>query len=511
MSCDHLSEFLNLLSDRDDLTRISVPVDPFQELGAICLEVVRHDGPALLFDNVLGSRFPVVVNLLGSERRLHWALGVSSYLEVADRIRNVLRPNLPQGWYEALQLMPRLAEVAKWPPRIVEVAVAQQVVQMGRDINLATFPFLRSWPLESLPVLHAGQVIVEYPSAAEPPVANLENSEELASRSDEVEPPIRRLVSRVPVQVRDSSSCYLHWTPQSREWALLETYRAIGRQMPVAVAIGGDPLLTFAADAPLPTHVDPFVFAGFLRRQPVDLTQARSINLRVPANAELILEGTIDPLQDFESAPRIGLPTGYYSEPQRLPVMHLTAVTHRSSPVIPSIVATSPPSELDTYSRAANTMFLPVVQLAIPELVALERPSAGAFRHIVFASIRKSYPQQARKVMNAIWGLDRLATSKLIVVVDADVDISHDDAVWFAVASHAHPSRDILFSDGPADMLDHATPIRGIGGRMGIDATRKLIDEGHGREWPEPLRFSDDVLHKLKARGPNLGLDRPFS
>ncbi len=504
MPCDHLSEFLNLLADRGDLARISVPVDPAQELAAITQEVVSGGGPALLFDNVLGFQFPVVSNLLGTEQRLCWALGVESFEDVAERIRAVVQPSLPQGWLEALQLVPRFVETAHWPPQSVDIAVAQQVTKMGRDVNLGELPILRSWPLETHPVLQSGQVIAEFPTSETSPASVPLSVEDLATQSPSPHALRRRLVSRVPVQVRDAASCFLHWSPQSPEWQLLKEYQRRNSQMPVAVAIGGDPTILFAVDSPVPAHVDPFVFAGFLRRQPVTLTRGRSINLHVPANAELILEGTIDPARELEVAPPIGQETGYYSTPCRLPVMHVTAITHRSNPILPMVVATTPPCELDTFARASETIFRPLIQLAIPELVSVHRPASGAYRHIVFASIRKTYPQQARKVMNALWGLDQLATSKLLVIVDDDVDVANDDSVWFAVASHAHPGRDTLFSDGPADMLDHASPIRGIGSRMGIDATRKLPDEGHPREWPESLSFDADVLHKVNARRPSL-------
>lgn len=510
MPCDHLSEFINLLVDHRDLIRISAPVDPVQEIAAITQQVVANDGPALLFDNVLGSRFPVVTNLLGSDRRLCWALGVDSFSDVTERIKAIVQPNLPQGWLEALQLVPKFVETAQWPPRLVEIAVAQQVVKMGRDINLGELPLLRSWPNETVPVIHSAHVIVEYATAVPTSVPPLQVADDLAVAIDPMVPFVRRLISRVPVQVRDSTSCYIYWTPQSREWQLLDSYRKRGCQMPVAIALGGDLLLTYAAEAPLPAHVDPFVFTGFLRRQPIEITRARSVDLQIPAHAEVVLEGTIDPHQEYELAPPIGLSTGYYSTPQRLPVLHLTAVTHRSNPLIPAIVATSPPSELDTLARASQVLFLPLIQLAVPELIALRRPASGAYRHMLFVSIRKSYPQQARKVMNALWGLGQLATSKLIVIVDHDVDVSQDDAVWFAVASHLHPVRDTLFSDGPADMYDHATPIRGIGSRMGLDATRKSPDEGHSREWPNPLQFDENVKKQLVTRWADLGLPFPL-
>lgn len=506
MPCDHLSEFLNLLADRHDLARISAPVDPVQEIAAITQQAVAAQGPALLFDNVRGSQWPVATNILGTERRLCWALGVESISAITERVQAIVQPNLPQGWLEALQLVPKFVETAHWPPRDVEIAVAQQVVKMGRDINLLDLPFLRSWPAEQNAVLNSGQVIVEFPSdslTSNP----LGEADELTGSVPPA--PARRLVSRTPIQVRDATTCYVHWTPHSREWQLLDLYRQRGWQMPVAVVLGGDPTLIYAADAPLPPHVDPLVFAGFLRRHPIEVTRARSINLRVPANAELILEGAIDPQQPFELAPPIGQSTGHYSTEQRLPVLHLSAISHRSNPVIPAIIAAAPPCELDTLALASEQIMLPLVQLAIPELIALHRPASGAFRHIIFASIRKSYPQQARKVLNALWGLDRLATAKLVVVVDHDVDVSNVDAVWFTVASHCHAGRDTLFSDGPADMLDHATPIRGIGSRLGIDATRKSADEGHPRDWPAAQEFDETRVSQLMARWPTLGL--PFS
>ncbi len=480
MSFDHLSDFLNVLADRDDLARVSVPVDSVQEVAAITRRVAGNGGgPALLFENVRGSGFPVVTNLLGTDLRLLLAMQADSFEEVADRITAVVRPSLPADWFEALQLVPRFVETAQWPVRVVERAIVQQVVKMGRDVNLAELPILTSWPGEKQPVITGGQVCVQEPSDPAALVAT-----------------VRRHVSSVPIQIKDRSSCWVHWTPHDCEWQLIDEYRSRGQQMPIAIAIGGDPVLTYVAGTPLPAFVDPLVFAGFLRRQNVEVATARSIALQVPANAEFILEGVIDPNSDFETAPPVAQSNGFYGVTERVPVMQVAALTHRGNPVWQALIPAASASESAVFARASEALFLPLIRLAIPELIGIHRPASGAFRHMAFVSIRKRYPQHARKVMNAVWGLDRLCTTKLVVVVDADVDVQDEQAVWFAVGAQTHLGRDTLFSDGPADMHDHAAPIRGVGSRMGIDATRKLPDEGHSGEWPDSLT-ADPVTEQL--------------
>jgi len=498
MPYDHLAEFLDHLHEAGQLARVRAAVAGNLELAAITERVMREgDGAALLFENVDGKRMPVVANLLGTRDRLLAALGAESLDEIADRVTAIVRPSLPTDWLQALQLVPRFVAAAEWPPHVVDSAVSQQVVLMGSDVDLDALPIPVCWPGESLPTLTAGQVYVEKPpqeSTSKPAGAAEGPTSESAA-------PIRlRLGSRVPVQIVDRNTVLTRWTPHDAEWHLANEAAANGQPLPVAIVLGGDPVLTFAVGLPLPDFVDPLVIAGFLRQKSVAVTKARSADMLVPANAEIVLEALIDPRQAFDDAPPTASATGFLTDSELVVRATVTAVTHRSNPVLPVIVPGRPPGEEAVLAEAAERVLLPLLRLAIPELVDLRLPAAGAHRNIAFASIHKQYAQQARKVMNALWGLDRLSTVKLLVVVDSDIDVHNDEDVWFAIGANAHPGRDTIFSEGPADMLDHATPQRGIGHRMGIDATRKLPEENHPRAWPERLQADDETQKLITSR-----------
>ncbi|MBI1311692.1 UbiD family decarboxylase [bacterium] len=504
MPYDHLAGFLDHLHEVGQLARVRTSVSGNLELAAIVDRVVRHgDGTALLFENVDGRPIPVVANLLGTRERLLDALGAGSLDEIADRVTAIVRPSLPTDWLQSLRLVPRFVAAAEWPPKFVESAVAQQVVLMGSDVDLLSLPIPICWPGETLPTLTAAQLYVEKTHAGALPA---DTGAADPSASEQTAPVRQRFGSRVPVQIADRNTVLIRWTPHDAEWHLVKEAAAAGQQLPVAIVLGGDPVLTFAAGLPLPDFVDPLVIAGFLRQKGVAVAKGRSIDLLVPANAEIILEAVIDPRHAFAEAPPTAAATGFLIDSELAVQATVTAVTRRSNPVLPVIVPGRPASEEAVLAEAVERILLPLVRLAIPELVDLRLPAAGAHRHIAFASIRKQYAQQARKVMNALWGLDRLSTIKLLVVVDANVDVHNDDDVWFAVGANAHPGRDTIFSEGPADMLDHAAPQRGIGHRMGIDATRKLPDENHPRPWPDRLQVDSETQSLITERWADYGL-----
>lgn len=495
MAVEHLSEFLDVLAEKGELVRVTAEVNSHHELATIARRAGAEPGsPALLFDNVSGHSIPVVTGLFNTPERICRAFGVASLEEIADRITALVQPDLPAGWLEALQMVPKLAESTQWPTRVVETAMVQQVVHMGSDVDLAQLPAPICWSQESLPTLTAGQILVEEHRSAP------DDSE------PETEPTIMRHVSRVSIQIVDLNTVHIYWTPHDAEWSLVEQAARDGQQLPLAIALGGDPVITFAAGVPLPPFVDPLVFAGFLRQQNVNVIAGRSVATRVPADAEIILEGMIDPDQVFVAASTTATPTGYYDTGDRAVRATITAVTHRANPVLPLLIPAAPPSEDGWLAHAAERIFLPLVRLTVPELVDLRLPASGDHRNIAFASIRKSWPQQARKVMNALWGIDRLSNVKMLVVVDEHVDIQDDKAVWSAAGANSHPGRDTIFSEGPADMLDHAAPVRGVGHRMGIDATSKSAEEGHPRNWPDAMEVDTETSKLVAQRWQNYGI-----
>ena len=493
MANDQLADWLAQWHDVRELVRVSAEVDAVYEIAAIT-DRLRTDqgGPAILFDHVRGQTTSVVTNLLGSPRRLSAAFGASSLDGLSQRIDDWLSISLPRGKLDTWKLLPRLAELSQWPPTVVKTGMCQQVVKLGRDVNLAELPALTMWPGDAAPTITWGQLHTQSPKA---------ESTGTESGSDP-----RRLVSVVPLEVRGRDGLLIHGDETSEWWSLLTDYASRGQQMPVAVVLGGDPITSVAAWAPLPGRTDPLVFAGFLRNRPVELVAARSVPLTVPASAEIVIEGFVDPQAAFEAAGPISRETGFFGPRESLPLMRVTAITHRANPVFPAMIPGAAPSESHWLDRACERLLLPLARLWVPELVDWRWPFAGATRHVLFASIRKTYAQQTRKVLHALWSLPRAATAKMLVVVDDDVDVQDENAVWSCVAAHADPARDLILWDGPADLLDHATAIRGVGRKLGIDATRKLPSESGSSRIAQPLRWTAEIEQRLNARWPEFGL-----
>lgn len=484
MPYENLSEFLDERRNANDLVRIGAEVDPDLELTEIVHRAAADgDGPVVLFENVRGSEFPVVANLLGAEPRMLRAIDADSFDECAHRISGLLQPHLPDGMLEAIRLIPHFSKLTNVPPQVIKTGQCQQVVKMGRDVDLGELPIPRLWPNDPHPAITAGQV------TSRDPATELPRTES------------------VTLQVRDRTSLSIHWTPHHVGWSHWQEYRREGRQMPIAIALGGDPLLPYVAAAPLPLHVDPHLFAGFLRGKNVELVKCRSNDLHVPAGAELIIEGYLDAEAASETIAAPGNDMGYESAASESPVIQVTAVTHCANPLFPTIVPGPVSAEYRLINKANERIFQPLVRLFVPEVLDYHAPEFGLGRNFLFVRIRKSYPQQARKVMHALWGLDRLVVAKTIVVVDEDVDIRDEAAVWQRVGTHMHPGRDTLFVDGPIDMADHASPVRGVGTKLGIDATRKTADEGHPRPWPDALQMPNSIVERVSKRWRELGLD----
>ena len=484
MSDTPLADYLSRLEDAGDLIRISAPVDPKLELSEIVSRVsgIPGGGPAVLFDNVQGSRMAAVYNLLGAPRRVLQILAVDSLQEVTQRIAELLAPEIPEGWAEKLQWIPRVNQLLHMPPRIAKSGDCQQVVHMGSDVDLGRLPLTQYWPEDSGPSIHGGQCFTLNPV-------------------DGV-----RDVGRYPLQVRSHNTLAVHWNPHQDGHANYTSYQSQNKQMPLAIALGGDPLHLLVAEAPVPPHTDECLFGGFLKRQPIQLVNCRTNDLQVPTNADIVIEGFIDVDAAPETSDRLGCMTGFYGGPTEAPIMHVTAVTHRANPVYLGMLPGQPGSELDCLHQAVQHMMLPVLQLLIPELVDMHLPHYGMGRNYVFLSMRKQYPRHARKVMQTVWGVGRLMCSKIIVVVDHDVDVHDQDAVWSRVGTHAHPGRDVIFSEGPADFDDHAAPVQAVGHHMGIDATSKCVAEGHPRPWPARLQMSAAIRQRVSQRATELGI-----
>jgi 4-hydroxy-3-polyprenylbenzoate decarboxylase len=483
MAFDSLAEFLEVLEAEGELRRVRAEVDPVLEVAEVTDRVSKAQGPALLFENVKGSSFPLAINVLGSDRRMARALGVKDLDEVAARIEALIKPDIPDSLLGKMsKLAAGLSELRAIPPKVVRSGPCQDVVQTGDAVDLNRLPVIQCWPEDAGKFITFGQVFTRNPETGD------------------------RNVGMYRLQLWDRNTTAMHWHPHHDGCQHYLMHKKAGTKMPVAVSLGGDPIFPYMATAPMPPSTDECLFGGFLRGKPVELVKCQTIDQEAPAGADFVIEGYIDPVEPLVTEGPFGDHTGFYSLADRFPLFHVTAVTHRANPVYPTTIVGKPPQEDCYMGKATERLFLPLVKLFIPEVVDMDFPWFGVFHNFVFLSIRKRYPQQARKVMSAVWGLGQLMFSKFVVVVDEHVDVHNHEEVLFHVGSNVHPGRDVVFCEGPTDLLDHAAPVACVGHKMGIDATKKLPEEGHPREWPDEIVMSPEVVAKVTRRWAEYGI-----
>ncbi len=483
MSSRCLADFLEQLGHAGELVRVEARVDPVLEAAEITRRIATCGGSALLFGEVKGHEIPLLTNLLGSEARICRAVGAASLEEAADRIAALAEPADPEGWFEKIKTAPQVAALSNLPPRRVKVGACQQVVRLGSDVDLSELPALRSAPHENSPAITAGVLLAPNPDTHHP----------IAGRCD------------LPLLGPDRlAAC---WAAHDEPARWLAAYGRRNEKMPVAVVLGGDPALLLAAMAGVPAAVDRYALAGLLRQKPLDVVPCRSVELEVPAEAEIIIEGYVDPLQPPAEAGPICTPSGHYSLPRQVPVIHVTAVTHRANPVFPAMVPGKPPHEACVIDRALSRIFLPLMKMAIPELVDYDLPMFGAGRHWATMAIEKTYAGQAHRVAHAAWGLRASMFAKVLVVVDQQVDVHDVHQVLAAIATNVNPGRDVWTQQGPPDPLDIATPSGALGQKMAIDATAKLPGE-HLGPWPQPAVISKEVSDLVSGRWEEYGVGR---
>ena len=477
-----LGEFLAELQDHGELLRIVAPVDSALELAAITDRVAKSSpdgGPALLFENVKHTTIPIVTNLLASRRRLCRCLGVADLNEVASNIERRIQLEQPSGWLGSLMLSQGQSGLGKWSPKSIKTGICQQVVKLGRDVNLWDLPIPRCWPDETLPVITAGQITTRH-------------------------------------GITGSASCFysplvvtgqqeLGWYDWNNEQTeLLKVAAESNQNLPVAISLGGDPVLQLAAA--LPGIHDLRSFAGLLRGANLELVRCRTNELEVPAGAEVIIEGYVDAANPRSTKPlSVARGNGRYIH-RELPLIQVTAVTHRANPVFPAVVISGPPSEESWIALAGERMLLPILKRQIPEIVDIHQPFSSANRNLLFVSIRKSIDHEARRVLHALWGLKSIGQTKIIVIVDADQDVTLEEQVWFRVGTNACPNRDFLFADGLARDDDYTPVSPSLAGRVGIDATRKLNQE-RSTIWPQSLKMPDEIMHQVRERWAEYGIE----
>jgi len=528
MAYDDLRDWIKTLEDRGELKRIREEISPQLEITEITGRVSKSGGPALLFENVKGHpSHQVLINQFGSQRRMALALGVDSLDEIAGRISALLNLKAPEGLLDKLKMLPQLSELSSAFPKTVSAKNAPCKDMIRREkFNLNYFPILKCWPHDGGRFITLPCVVTRDPRSG------------------------KRNIGMYRMQVYDGQTTGMHW---QRQKVAAEHYREAIRQaasasidsnpltasvaamaesaggacdipdspqgglpqialgnlkgsrLEVAVAIGTDPATTFAAIVPAPPEIEEYLIAGFLRGSPVEIVQCETVDLQVPARAEIILEGYVE-LGELRAEGPFGDHTGFYTLADQYPVFHLTCVTHRKNPIYAATIVGAPPMEDAWMGKAVERIFLPVLRMQVPEIVDIHLPVEAVFHNLMLVSIRKSYPGHARKVMNAIWSLGQAMFTKIIIVVDEDCDVQNIPEVVLRVANNIDPERDIQFTLGPIDSLDHASRLPNYGSKMGIDATRKWQAEGFTRPWPAIIEMDPATKAKIDALWPKLGL-----
>jgi 4-hydroxy-3-polyprenylbenzoate decarboxylase len=482
---NNLSEFVALLEKRDRLRRITVPVSRDLEITEIVDRVSKSPADrnvALLFERVEGHEIPVLVNAFGAPDRMAWALGVERLDELAERVAKLLDLRMPGTFMERLKKLGTLFDVAKAAPRHVSQAPCQEIVETDRP-SLASLPILQCWPSDG------GRYITLPGVFTRDPVTGARN------------------VGMYRLQYFDDRTLGMHW--QIHKGGAEHHRRAEEakdpRRMDVAIALGGDPAMVYAASAPLPPGVDEVVFAGWLRGAPVELVKCRTVDLEVPAEAEIVLEGYVDPTERRLEGP-FGDHTGYYSLARDYPVFHLTAITRRARPIYPTTLVGRPPQEDYWLGKATERLFLPIMKMMLPEIVDVNMPAEGVFHNLVIVSIKKRYPGQARKVMTALWGMGLMMLAKTIIVVSEHVNVHDLSEVAWRATGNIDPKRDLMIIEGPMDDLDHAALRHRYGGKLGVDATEKGPLDDVAQAWPDEIVMTEEIRALVTRRWKDYGL-----
>jgi 4-hydroxy-3-polyprenylbenzoate decarboxylase len=450
----NLHEFISELDRTGELIRIKAPVSKDLEITQITdlLSKSPGGGKALLFENVTGSRFPVLINAFGSERRICMALGTESLDSLSERLSRFVRLEPPKSLGQLARLLPMGLDIMRFIPRRTRRAPCQEVVYRGDQVDLTKLPVLKCWPQDGGPFVTLPVVITR----------SLKTG--------------RRNAGMYRLQVFDRNTTGMHWHIHKDGSHYFQEYRRAGKRMPVAVAIGTDPAVTYAATAPLPRGIDEMILAGFIRRKPVPMVRCVTVDLEVPAEAEFILEGYVDPDELRVEGP-FGDHTGYYSLVGDYPVFHVTAMTHRKDPVYAATIVGRPPMEDCYLAKATERIFLPLLETILPEVRDFWMPWEGVFHNIVVAAIEKEYPGHARRIMSAIWGQGQMSFSKAVALVDHDVDLKHPGEVLRAILNELDLGSDLFIGEGILDVLDHSAPEPLFGAKIGIDATHRRNDE----------------------------------
>ncbi len=530
MAFDSFRDFINALDQAGELKRISQPVATELEITELADREMKSPGggKALLIEqptvNGVVSPFPVAINTLGSWKRMALSLGANTVDDVANELGALMKAKPPTSMREAIKLLGQAFDLRHAKPKLVKSGPCKEVVHKfdapparkepwptapnlsasnlpatthispspgGEDrakgelsatnpqpptlrTPHSALPILKCWPLDGGRFITLPCVVTQDPDTGE------------------------RNVGMYRIQIYDDQTTGMHWQLQKVGARHGRRYYETGTRMPVAIFLGGDPVFTFAATAPLPDGLDEFLLAGYLRKKSVELVKCETNDLEVPANADFVIEGYVDPTEPLREEGPFGDHTGYYTLPEPYPVFHVTAITHRKDAVYPATIVGIPPMEDFYIGGASVKLFLPIFKMNFPEIVDIALPAEGVFHNLVFVSIKKTYPMQAYKIMHGLWGMGQMMFTKYIVVVDDDVDVHNNSEVLFRLCANTDPQRDSIFTKGPSDVLDHATSEIAIGSKLGIDATKKLPGEGFKRPWPPLIKMDESVRVKVE-------------
>ncbi len=477
MAFDNLQDLVKSLETDGQLARIKARLSPHLEISAVTDRVVKQRGPALLFDNPANSPYPVLTNVYGSLERVRSIFRVETLDDLGKRFDELIKMKPPVGLVEKLKMVPKLMDLRHVLPKVVKDGPCREVVQT-EGFDLTELPVLTCWPGDGGPFITLPVVVTRHPETG------------------------RRNVGMYRVQVYDGKTAGMHWHIHKGGAG---HFREADGKLPVAVALGPDPITTYAATAPMPEEIDEFMLSGFLRQKPVEVIKCVTCDLEVPAESQFVLEGYVVPGETRIEGP-FGDHTGFYSPADQYPVFHLTAITRRKDPIYNATVVGPPPMEDAFLGKITERLFLPLIRTQLPEIIDMNLPVEGAFHNLCFVSIDKRYPGHAHKVMHAIWGLGQMMFTKIIMVFDKHVDVQDLGQVLFYLGANLDPGRDLCLVKGPVDALEHASPLPHLGSKMGFDCTRKGPEEGYNRAWPELAVMDGQTLAKIEAAWSGLKL-----
>jgi len=462
-----LQDYINALEKRNELLKVKIETDPIYEMAEIADRLVKQHGKAVLFEKPKGSNIKVAMNLFGTIERTQFALGVDDLNDLALRIKELINIEMPMNFWDKLRNIIKFKELSNYMPKIVKKAPCQEVIE--DNVDLFKYPILKTWPQDG------GRFITLPLVFTKNPITKKQNC------------------GMYRMQVFSKNTTGMHWHIHKDGAVHYRYYKEKNQKMPVCVALGADPITIYSATAPLPEDIDEMLFASFLRKDGVELVKSTLYDdIYVPANAEIVLEGFVDPNELALEGP-FGDHTGYYSLADYYPVFHIVRITRKKHPIYPTTIVGKPPMEDAYLGKATERLFLPIIQKILPEIVDINLPIEGIFHNFAFVSIKKQFPGHAFKVINALWGLGMMSLTKIIVVFDENVDVQNISEVIWRLGNNIDPQRDIIFTKGPIDVLDHASNLAQIGSKMGIDATKKLKSEGFLREWPDDIQMPKEI------------------